>query len=281
MQRTCRLEAGASLRRIYELRDAFSLPAQSPARWTLSPGSRGPLGLTRYSTRRSLLVGAALLFLSTFPDPAPAQTVSFIARRDFAAGRSPDSVAVGDFNGDGKLDLAVANLDSSDVSVLLGKGDGSFEAGLTFGVGGGPYSVAVGDFNGDGKLDLAVASRGSSLVSVLLGNGDGTFQAALTFAGRTGTSSVAVGDFNGDGKLDLVVADLVAGDSASVSVLLGNGDGTFQAALNSSTGGSRPASVAVGDFNGDGKLDLAVANPVSGRVSVRLGNGEGRWGGGA
>src|SRR2546426_980193 len=217
MQRTCRLEAGASLRRIYELRDAFSLPAQSPARWTLSPGSRGPLGLTRYSTRRSLLVGAALLFLSTFPDPAPAQTVSFIARRDFAAGRSPDSVAVGDFNGDGKLDLAVANRGSNDVSVLLGNGDGTFQAALTFAAGSGPSSVAVGDFNGDGKLDLAVASRGSSLVSVLLGNGDGTIQAALTFAVRTGTSSVAVGDFNGDGKLDLAVANHVGAEAHRVA----------------------------------------------------------------
>src|SRR2546426_284741 len=215
MQRTCRLEAGASLRRIYELRDAFSLPAQSPARWTLSPGSRGPLGLTRYSTRLSLLVGAALLFLSTFPDPAPAQTVSFIARRDFAAGRSPDSVAVGDFNGDGKLDLAVANFDSSDVSVLLGNGDGSFKAALTFAAGRGPSFVAVGDFNGDGKPDLAVATLGSSAVSVLLGTGDGTFKAALTFAAGSGPGSVAVGDFNGDGKLDLVVGNLFAGDSAS------------------------------------------------------------------
>src|SRR2546428_219321 len=223
MQRTCRLEAGASLRRIYELRDAFSLPAQSPARWTLSPGSRGPLGLTRYSTRRSLLVGAALLFLSTFPDPAPAQTVSFIARRDFAAGRSPDSVAVGDFNGDGKLDLAVANFDSSDVSVLLGNGDGSFKAALTFGAGRGPSFVAVGDFNGDGTEISAVAILDSRAVSVLLGTGAGTFMAALAFAAGRAPASVAVGDFNGDGKLDLVVANLVAGDSASVSVLLGNG----------------------------------------------------------
>src|SRR3989442_1019108 len=267
MQRTCRLEAGASLRRIYELRDAFSLPAQSAARWTLSPGSRGPLGLTRYSTRLSLFVGAALLFLSTFPDPAPAQTVSFIARRDFAAGRSPDSVAVGDFNGDGRLDLAVANFGSNDVSVLLGNGDGTFQAALSFAAGSGPSSVAVGDFNGDGNLDLAVANSGSSYPSVLLGNGDGTFQAALSFAGRSGTSSVAVGDFNGDGKLDLAVANLVAGDSSSVSVLLGNGHRTVQSALNSSTGGTRPASVAVGDFNVDGKLDLAVANSRSCGVS--------------
>src|SRR3989442_3564762 len=185
MQRTCRLEAGASLRRIYELRDAFSLPAQSAARWTLSPGSRGPLGLTRYSTRLSLLVGAALLFLSTFPDPAPAQTVSFIARRDFAAGRSPDSVAVGDFNGDGKLDLAVANFDSSDVSVLLGNGHGSFQAALTFGAGRSPCFVAVGDFNGDGKLDLVVANFDSNDISVLSGNGDGSFSTSEEFrAGR-------------------------------------------------------------------------------------------------
>src|SRR3989440_597917 len=135
--------------------------------------------------RLFLLVATALFFLSTFPDPAPAQTVSFIARRDLAAGRSPDSVAVGDFNGDGKLDLAVANRGSNDVSVLVGNGDGTFQAALTFAAGSGPSSVAAGDFNGDGKLDLAVASRGSSLVSVLLGNGDGTFQAALTFAGRS------------------------------------------------------------------------------------------------
>src|SRR2546423_1189891 len=172
--------------------------------------------------RLFLLVATALFFLSTFPDPAPAQTISFIARRDLAAGRSPDSVAVGDFNGDGKLDLAVANLDSNDVSGVLGNGGRSFREAVTVGEGGGLGSVAVGDFNGDVKLDLAVASRGSSLVSVLLGNGDGTFQAALTFAGRSGTSSVAAGDFNGDGKLDLVVTNLAAGDSASVSVLLGN-----------------------------------------------------------
>src|SRR3989442_2223522 len=206
MQRTCRLEAGASLRRIYELRDAFSLPAQSPARWTLSPGSRGPLGLTRYSTRLSLLVGAALLFLSTFPDPAPAQTVSFIARRDFAAGRSPDSVAVGDFNGDGKLDLATANFDSNDVSVLLGNGDGSFQAALTFAAGRGPSFVAVGDFNGDGKLDLVVANFDSGDVSVLLGNGDGSFQAGRAGAEGRCRRSPAAGEDKGDGELGVAGA---------------------------------------------------------------------------
>src|SRR6266446_7633491 len=82
-----------------------------------------------HQRRLFLLVATALFFLSTFPDPAPAQTVSFIARRDLAAGRSPDSVAVGDFNGDGRLDLATANFDSNDVSVLLGNGDGSFPGG--------------------------------------------------------------------------------------------------------------------------------------------------------
>src|SRR5207237_1519142 len=95
----------------------------------------------------------------------------------------PVSVAVGDFNGDGRPDLAVANALSSNVSVLLGDGDGTFQAALNFDTGGGgPVSVTVGDFNGDGHLDLAVANPGSNTVSVLLGNGDGTLQAPVTFA---------------------------------------------------------------------------------------------------
>src|SRR6266478_1058354 len=194
------------------------------------------------------LPGAAVLLLSTaFPSVARAQTVSFVARRDFTAGSDPMSVAIGDFNGDGVLDLVVANEGSNNVSVLLGNGLGAFQAAQNFAAGTNPQSVAVGDFNGDGKLELAVANDGSGDVSVLLGNGDGTFQTAVAFATGTNPQSVAVGDFNGDSKLDLAVAnggDLSSGAGGNVTVL-GKSDGTWAAAM--------------GDFNGNGKLDLATA----------------------
>ncbi len=192
---------------------------------------------------------------------------------NYDAGSGPDSVAVGDFNGDGKPDLAVANYGDGTVSVLLGNGDGTFQAAVSYGAGSGPASVAVGDFNGDGKADLVVANSTDGTVSVLLGNGDGTFQAAVNYGAGSGPASVAVGDFNGDGKADLVVGNC---NDGVVSVLLGNGDGTFQAAVSYGTG-SGPASVAVGDFNGDGKADLAVATYTDGTVSVLLGNGDGTF----
>ena len=189
------------------------------------------------------------------------------------AGSNPTSAAVGDFNGDGKLDLAVANAGSKNVSVLLGNGDGTFKAPVNFGAPG-PQSVAVGDFNGDGKLDLAVTNAG---VSILLGNGDGAFRAPVTYATGNSPSSVAVGDFNRDGKVDLAVANSGASNGvASVSVLLGRGDGTFNPAVNYS-GGFGSLSLAVGDFNRDGKLDLVEANFSTGNVSILLGNGNGTF----
>jgi hypothetical protein len=191
---------------------------------------------------------------------------TFQSAQTFPAGNGSAFVTVGDFNGDGKLDLAVANYNDGTVSVLLGNGDGTFQAARNFGAGSGPWSVAVGDYNGDGKLDLAVADLNSSTISVLLGNGDGTFQPARAFSVGSNPASVATGDFNGDGKLDLVVTNF---GSASISVLLGNGDGSFQAAQNF-TVGSGPAFVAVRDFNGDGAPDVAVANYSSATVSVLL-----------
>jgi predicted dienelactone hydrolase len=196
---------------------------------------------------------------------------TFQASLVYGTGILPDSVVVGDFDGDGNLDLAVANGGSNDVSVLLGNGDGTFQPAVNFGADYNPFSVAMGDFNGDGKPDLAVANA-SNDVSVLLGNGDGTFRAAVNYS--TGAASyprsVMVADVNRDGKLDLIVAD---SESNNIGVLLGNGDGTFQPAVNSAVGS--PFFLAAGDFNGDGKLDLAAASGEG--LSILLGNGDGTF----
>jgi hypothetical protein len=208
----------------------------------------------------------------------------------FTVGMQPESEAVADFNGDGHLDLAVANFGgptlgpSGTVSVLLGTGTGSFGAQTTFEVETGPQSVAVGDFNGDGHPDLAVANwnAGSGdTVSVLLGTGTGSFGAQTTFAVGAGPQTLAVADFNADGIPDIAVACNagIPGNGDTVSVLLGTGTGTFgtQTAF---AAGAGPYSVAVGDFNEDGKPDLAVTNDVvaSATVSVLLGVGGGAFG---
>jgi hypothetical protein len=205
---------------------------------------------------------------------------SFGVKADFGTGVYPTSVAVGDLNGDGKLDLATANngstnLGISTVSVLLGRGDGTFGLKTDFGTGDYPKSVAIGDLNGDGKPDLAVACPGSSAISVLLGNGDGTFGVRTDFGAGTFPQFVAIGDLNGDGKPDLAA---VNDGSSTVSVLLGNGDGSFGVKTDFAVGGG-PQSVAIRDLNADGKADLAVANSTTFSVSVLLGNGDGSFGG--
>jgi hypothetical protein len=141
-------------------------------------------------------------------------------RSNFAAGPGPASVVVGHFVGDGVQDLAVANELSNTISILLGKGDGTFQPPVNFDVGTQPVSIAVGDFNGDGVQDLVVANSRSDTVSVLLGKGDGTFQAARNFGAGSAPFSVVVGDFNGDNVRDLAVANA---SSNTISVLLGPG----------------------------------------------------------
>jgi FG-GAP-like repeat/FG-GAP repeat len=194
------------------------------------------------------------------------------ARSSFAGGY-PQSVAVGDFNGDGRQDLAVTNTATDDVSILLGDGTGSFSRAPDVFPGSEPYSVAVGDFNGDGRQDLAVANDLSNNVSVALGDGTGRFGAVVNFGTGTLSTGVAVGDFNGDGKQDLTVSNY---GTNNVSILSGDGAGRFSAAVNFGAG-SGPFSVAVGDFNGDSKQDLALPNGVSNNVSSLLGIGDGTF----
>ena len=197
---------------------------------------------------------------------------------------SPFSLAGGDFNKDGKLDLVVCYQGGSAVSVLVGNGDGTFQPYIDYATAPQPNAAAVGDFNGDGKLDLATANFGTfsgNTVSILLGNGDGTFQPHVDFATDAGPLSIVAADFNGDRALDLAV-DCSCGHSSTcgrpgtVSILLGNGDGTFRAPVNYDTD-EFPYTVTTGDLNADGKLDLALTNLDSGNLSILLGNGDGTF----
>ena len=205
-----------------------------------------------------------------------------------SGGTDAMSIAIADVNKDGKPDLLVTNFESATVGVLLGNGDGTFQPVVLYPAGGvDPFSIAVSDVNGDGKLDLVVAEvgvingLGGYVAAVLLGNGDGTFQpAVLYFSGGCGALAVAVADVSGDGKPDIMIGNdsqNCEGTDGLVSVLLGNGDGSFQPATTYDTGGPVAFSVGVGDINGDGHPDLAVADFLSGGVGVLLGNGDGTF----
>lgn len=198
--------------------------------------------------------------------------LSFRPALEVSAGAGPWSVAIGDFNRDGKQDIAIVNFFADSVSVLLGDGTGGFSPATNLPVGDIPVSVAVADLNGDGKEDIAVANVLSNEVSVLLGDGAGNFGAATNFHVSSNPDAIAVADLNGDGKQDIVTANA----TSSVSVLLGDGTGNFAAATNFAVG-IDPLSMVIGDFNDDGYQDIAVANWGSNTVSLLRGDGSGNF----
>src|ERR1017187_1123243 len=159
-----------------------------------------------------------------------APRISFNAPLTYLTGGPVTSVALGDFNGDGKPDLAVTTNDTNTVSILFGNGDGTFRPAVNYPLGRSPGSIAIGDFNHDGNPDLAIVDgSGLDVVYILLGTREGTFQLAGTYGVGYYPSCVVAADFNGDGNLDLAVADSgYHHDGQGVSIILGNGDGTFQ-----------------------------------------------------
>lgn len=186
---------------------------------------------------------------------------------------APQSIAVGDLNGTGGLDLAVVNEGANNVSILLGNGSGGFAPGSSVTVGSLPQSIATGLFNADAILDLAVVNEGTNNVSILLGNGTGGFTPGSPVSTGAAPSDVGTADVNADAKADLIVANT---DGNSVSILLGSGTGGFSNAAGSPvTGLNGPEGSAVADYNADGKLDLAVANTGSTNLSILVGNGLG------
>jgi uncharacterized protein (TIGR03437 family) len=197
----------------------------------------------------------------------------------YQTGTNSRTFAAADLNHDGTLDLIVANFTSQSVAVLLGNKDGTFQPAVFLPTGtNNAWFVAVGDYNKDGNPDLAIAfestkTLGMDSVGIMLGNGDGTFQAMTTFPVGSNPRWIGAADFNGDGNLDLVTTNT---HTANVSVLLGDGKGSFQAQIATTTG-PRPAFGVIADFNGDGKLDLAITGSGQQGVTVLLGKGDGSF----
>jgi len=190
----------------------------------------------------------------------------------------PVAMAVGDFNNDNRLDVIVANLDSGNIAVLFGNGDGTLTQlnTVTISTYSAPSAVAVGYFNNDNILDIAVADFGSNRISIFIGNGNGTFRSQSLYQTGIGSASsgVAVGDLNHDNHSDVVVAN---SGTNQVDVFLGYGNGSFRSPMLFSAG-AVCVWINVADLNGDGNLDVAVLNQDTNNMGILLGIGNGTFG---
>ncbi|HEX4001189.1 MAG TPA: FG-GAP-like repeat-containing protein [Candidatus Acidoferrales bacterium] len=229
-------------------------------------GDRIPVALSNYSS-------------SLAPGPGSGNS-SIPPIMNYTTGTAPSSVTSASLRDDGNNDLIVANSGDNTVSVLLGNGDGTFQSQVTYGTGSNPVSVTTGQFNSiiNGYLDLAVANKDSNTLSILLGNGDGTFKKQTNLnTGHLPVSVIAANfhDLTSGTEVDLAVANQ---DDNTISIFQGNGDGTFKAPTSISLpSGYEPAGLASADLNGDGHIDLVVADSGSNTISVLLGNGDGTF----
>jgi hypothetical protein len=228
-------------------------------------------GVTYYYRVRAYSSGQSSLNSQTIAVPVPAvPPVSLNAPRAYLTGSGPSSSVSADFNGDGILDVAVANHNSNTVTILIGTGDGSFIETATLDSGNAPWRIASADFNMDGKADLITLNSDS--FSVFLGNGDGTFMTAVPAFAAANASDFVIGDFNKDGIPDLAVP---SPSGNSIYILPGTGDGTFGQAITTAAN-YLPSKLVAADFNGDGTLDLAVTNSVN-QYSIFIGKGDGTF----
>lgn len=226
----------------------------------------------RVSTFALALLSLAVLWVAI---AVPAEALTFMPRTDYDGGYDPTGAVADDFNGDGRVDLAVVNDADADIRVFLGTGGGAFGAGADFATGSYVRDVVSGDLNGDGSRDLVTVDYNDEGVSVHLGNGLGGFSTRSVIDLGGGAMSVAVADFNGDGDQDLAVGRS-GGTPDGVALLLGDGSGGFGPRADFAC--PYPLDVAAADLDGDGKTDLVVTNTGAGAVAVLLGDGSGGFG---
>ena len=202
---------------------------------------------------------------------------SFGAGKKFAVGKNPVGIVAGDFNGDGKTDLAVADQNDNAVQILVGAGNGTFKLATTALSAAAPNGIAAFDFNGDKTTDIVVSNRNSKQITLFLSKSGGGFAAGKTIGVEALPNAITVADVNGDKLPDLLVSNgdgNAKSDHGSVSVLLGNGKGGFSV-NGSSPALTGPASIAVGDFDGDGSVDVLTANPGNTSGAILFGDGKG------